>query len=189
MTDVLLFHHALGLTPGVRAFADELRGAGHTVVTPDLFEGATFESIAEGVDHAEQIGFETIIERGAAAADGLGDRLVVAGFSLGALPAQKLAQTRPGVVGAILYHSAVPVSVFGSGWPPGVALQVHMTEHDPWAEEDLEAAGDLVTTADGQLFLYPGVGHLVADPSSTDHDPEVAALILRRTLELLDAHR
>ena len=42
MADVVLFHHALGLTPGIVAFADELRRAGHTVHTPDLFEGRTF---------------------------------------------------------------------------------------------------------------------------------------------------
>ena len=28
MAEVLLFHHALGLTPGITAFADELRAAG-----------------------------------------------------------------------------------------------------------------------------------------------------------------
>jgi dienelactone hydrolase len=54
---VVLFHHAQGLTPGVVAFAGELRRAGHTVHTPDLFEGHTFATIEEGMGYAEQIGF------------------------------------------------------------------------------------------------------------------------------------
>ena len=33
MTDIVLLHHAQGLTPGVHAFADELRAAGHQVTT------------------------------------------------------------------------------------------------------------------------------------------------------------
>ena len=52
----MLFHHALGLIPGVTAFADELRTAGHTVHTPDLFEGRTSASLEEGVAHAQEIG-------------------------------------------------------------------------------------------------------------------------------------
>lgn len=36
MAEVLLFHHALGRTPGVLAFADDLRRVSHTVHVPDL---------------------------------------------------------------------------------------------------------------------------------------------------------
>jgi dienelactone hydrolase len=186
MADVLLFHHALGLTAGVQGFAEQLRAAGHTVMVPDLYDGARFDTITEGVAHAEEIGFETLIDRGVAVAEGLGDRLVVAGFSLGVLPAQKLAQTRPGVIGAVLYHAAVPSAMLGEGWPAGVALQLHLTEHDPLAEEDLEAARALEAEAGGELFLYDGTGHLVADPTSPDHDARQAAMILERTLVFLD---
>ncbi len=186
MADVLLFHHALGLTPGVAAFADELRAAGHAVTTPDLFDGARFDTIAAGVAHAEEIGFDTVIERGVAAATGLGDALVVGGFSLGVLPAQRLAQTRPGIAGALLYHAAVPPSMFGAGWPPGVALHIHLCDDDPWAAEDRDAAEALTAAAGGELHVYPGSGHLVVDSSFEDHDPVVAALILERTLAFLD---
>lgn len=186
MADVLLFHHALGLTAGVQHFAELLRAAGHTVTVPDLYDGLRFATITEGVAHAESLGFETIIDQGVACAEGLGEPLVVAGFSLGVLPAQKLAQTRPGVIGAVLYHAAVPSTMFGDGWPAGVALQLHLTENDPWAEEDLEAARALAVEASGELFLYEGTGHLVADPTTPDHDAEQAALILERTLAFLD---
>lgn len=108
MTDVVLFHHAQGLTAGVHAFADHLRGAGHTVTVPDLYAGVTFDSLAAGVAHARDIGMDEIIARGAAAVAGVPDHVVYAGFSLGAMPAQKLAQTRPGALGAIIYHGGVP---------------------------------------------------------------------------------
>ena len=48
MADVVLFHHVQGLTAGVHRLAGELRAGGHTVHTPDFFEGATFDSIDDG---------------------------------------------------------------------------------------------------------------------------------------------
>jgi dienelactone hydrolase len=183
MAEVLLFHHALGLTDGIVAFADRLRGAGHVVHTPDLYEGATFPDIESGVAHADSIGFGTVIERGEAAAKSYGDDLVYAGFSLGVLPAQKLAQTRPGAQGALLYHAGVPSDTFGS-WPAGVTLQMHVMADDPWGDRaDMEVlAAEIHGT---ELHLYPGEGHLFADAGLPDHDPEAAALLLERTLEFL----
>src|SRR3954469_16563322 len=113
MTEVVLFHHALGLTEGVSAFAGELARAGHTVHTPDLYEGRTFAGLDSGLAHAQEIGFATVIERGVQAAQALPDGVVYAGFSLGVLPAQMLAQTRPGAGGALLYYSCVPPGEFG----------------------------------------------------------------------------
>src|SRR5689334_251048 len=113
MAEVLLFHHVQGLTDGVRAFADDLRGAGHTVHTPDLFDGRTFDSIEEGFGFARQAGFGAIRERGVAAADVLDPGLVYAGFSFGVTIAQRLAQTRPGARGALLMCSCLPIAEFG----------------------------------------------------------------------------
>ncbi|MDX6401473.1 MAG: hypothetical protein QOF27_2079, partial [Gaiellaceae bacterium] len=108
MAEVLLFHHAQGQTAGFHAFADELRQAGHTVHTPDLYDGRTFATIDEGMAYAEEIGFPAaIIERGESAASELPAELVYAGFSLGVVPAQKLAQTRPGARGALFFYSCV----------------------------------------------------------------------------------
>src|ERR1700721_1538872 len=126
MAEVVLFHHAQGLTPGVVAFADELPA-----------------------------------------------ELVYAGFSLGVLPAQMLAQTRPGARGALLFYSCVPVSAFGSGWPDGVPLQVHGMDADPFfvAEGDIDAARELVGQAkDAELFLYPGDQHYFADSTQPSYD-------------------
>jgi dienelactone hydrolase len=187
MAEIVLFHHALGQTPGVLAFADELREAGHVVHTPDLFEGKTFSDVNEGVQHAgRELGFDTVRERGRAAAEDLPSEIVYAGFSLGGMPAQELAQTRPGAQGALLFHSAIPASEFGGAWPEGVPLQIHMMENDPWAEEDIPAAQELAENEGAELFLYPGNAHLFADSSTADYEREAAALLMERTLAFLD---
>jgi dienelactone hydrolase len=190
MTTVLLFHHAQGQTPGFLAFAGGLREAGHTVHAPDLYEGRTFSDLDEGVAHAREIGFPEIIRRGSAASTDLPADLVYAGFSLGVLPAQSLAQTRPGARGAILFHGCVPASEFGSPWPEGVPLQIHMMDADPWADEDLPVAQAMVEELeDAELFLYPGSGHLFADASLDDYDAQAAGLLTERTLAFLQRVR
>ena len=187
MAEVVLFHHAQGQTPGFLAFADDLRAAGHTVHTPDLYDGKTFASLDEGVANAQQVGFGTILERGVEAAEDLPSELVYAGFSLGVMPAQKLAQTRPGARGALLLSAALPASEFGS-WPEEVPLQIHMMEGDEWAQEDLPAARELAETVDGaELFLYPGDRHLFADSSLADYDEQAAAQLRERVLAFLES--
>jgi len=189
MAEVVLFHHALGLTPGTSAFADELRAAGHTVHTPDLFEGRTFATIEEGVGHAGETGWGEVMQRGARAVEALPGDLVYAGFSLGVLPAQMLAQTRSGARGALLFYSCVPTSEFGS-WPAGVPAQVHGMDADPIFvdEGDVDAARALVEEAeDAELFLYPGDQHYFADSTLPSYDAEAAALLTRRVLDFLAA--
>jgi dienelactone hydrolase len=189
MAEVVLFHHAQGLTPGVVAFADELRRAGHTVHTPDLFDGRTFGSIEEGMGYAQELGFPgEILGRGARAVEGLPNELVYAGFSLGVLPAQMLAQNRPGARGALLFYSCVPVSEFGPGWPIGVPAQIHGMDADPIfvGEGDIDAARELVDQAkDAELFLYPGDQHYFADSSLPSYDPDATALLTQRVLDFL----
>jgi dienelactone hydrolase len=189
MTEVVLFHHIQGLTSGVTAFADELRRQGHTVHTPDLFDGRTFDSIEDGRSYAREIGFGEVGERGKRAVEGLPAELVYGGFSLGVVPAQELAQTRLGARGALLFHSCMPTSEFGAGWPDGVPVQVHAMDNDPLFDEgDLEAARALVEEAEGaELFLYPGDQHLFADSSLSSYDPEAAALLTKRVLDFLAA--
>jgi dienelactone hydrolase len=191
MAEVLLFHHAQGQTEGFNAFADELRTAGHTVHTPDLFDGRTFSSIDEGVSYASEVGFGNIIDRGVREADELPNEVVYGGFSLGVLPAQKLAQTRPGARGALLFHSCPPISgewAFGP-WPDGVPVQIHGMDNDPYfvGEGDIMAAREIVEkVADAELFLYPGDQHYFADSSLPSYDANATALLTKRVLEFLD---
>ncbi len=189
MADVLLFHHAQGQTAGFKAFADELREAGHTVHTPDLFDGRTFSSIEEGVAYASQAGFGNIIDRGVREADDLPNEVVYSGFSLGVLPTQKLAQTRPGAAGALLFFSCVSMSEFGRpSWPADVPVQIHGMDADPYfvEEGDIDAAREVVdSAADGELFLYPGDQHYFADSSLPSYDAEATALLTQRVLDFL----
>jgi dienelactone hydrolase len=187
VAEVLVFHHAQGLTPGVLAFADELRGAGHVVHTPDLYDGNTYDNLDDGMAYAREVGFGTIMERGDQAAEDLPSELVYAGFSLGVMSAQKLAQTRPGAKGALLFSAAIPLSEFGGSWPEGVPLQIHLMEADEFAlEGDLDAARELEDKIEGaELFLYPGDRHLFTDSSLSDYDESAAKQAKERALSFL----
>jgi dienelactone hydrolase len=190
MAEVLLFHHAQGLTRGVTAFADVLRAAGHTVHTPDLFDGRTFQSIGEGMAFIQETGFDDLRARGVRTADDLPAELVYAGFSFGVTIAQQLAQTRPGARGALLFYSAIPISgewAFGP-WPDGVPVQIHGMDADPYfvGEGDVDAAREIVEKVkDAELFLYPGDQHYFADSSLPSYDPEATALLTKRVLDFL----
>jgi dienelactone hydrolase len=187
MAEVILFHHAQGLTPGVVAFADELRASGHTVHTPDLFEGRTFDSIDDGLAFVDELGFSAVLDRGVESVGDLPTDVVYSGFSLGVLPAQKLAQTRTGARGALFFHSCVPASEFGA-WPAQVPVQIHAMDADPFFvdEGDIDAARALVDEApNAELFLYPGNQHLFIDSSLPVHDAVASALVLERVLAFL----
>ena len=182
MAEVVVFHHSLGLTDSVRRFADTLCGGGHTVHTPDVYDGRTFDTIEEGMAHAEELGFPMgIVERGRAAAAELPADAFYVGFSLGVMIAQSLAQTKPGARGAVLVYAALPLGEWGENWPAewpdGVPLQIHMTEGD----EDEEIARALVEAVPGaQLFSYPGPEHMFAE-----QDEQAASLLTQRVLRFL----
>jgi dienelactone hydrolase len=190
MTDVLLFHHIQGLTPGVVAFADELRAAGHTVHTPDLYGGRTFDSIQEGAAFSRGDGAPDLDALADEAAAALPASVVYAGISSGVMQAQRLAQTRPGARGAVLLEACIPLSgewAIGP-WPEGVPVQIHGKDDDEFFahEGDLDAARELVATVpDAELFTYPGPEHLFEDSSLKSYDAEAAALLQKRVLEFL----
>jgi dienelactone hydrolase len=191
MPEVVLYHHVQGLTEGVRSFADELREAGHTVHTPDLFDGRTFDSIEEGMAFIEGAGMDAVRERGVRTADDLPDDLVYAGFSFGEMVAQQLAQARPGARGALLFYSCIPIAgewAFGP-WPAGVPVQIHGADADPYfvGEGDIDAAREIVAQVeDAELFLYPGDQHYFADSSLPSYDADATKLLTRRVLAFLD---
>lgn len=189
MAEVMLYHHVQGLTEGVRAFVEELQQAGHTVHAPDLFDGQTFATLDEGMAHARKVGFGALVDKGVEAADTLGPELVFAGFSLGVMAAQQLAQTRSDARGAVLMHACLPVSEFGKQWPAGVPVQVHGMDADPFFADDgdLDAARALVDSTDhAELFVYPGKSHLFADSSLPSYDGDAASLLTQRVVTFLD---
>jgi dienelactone hydrolase len=192
MAEVVLFHHVQGLTGGVRAFAEELRAGGHTVHTPDLFDGERPASVDDGIAFVQGIEDEVLSERIGQAMAGLPEDLVYAGFSFGVAIAQRLAQTRPGARGALLYESCLPISgewAIGP-WPDGVPVQIHGMDKDPFfaLEGDIDAARELVATVGpelAELFVYPGDRHLFTDSSLPSYDPDAAALVVQRSREFL----
>ena len=192
MADVVLFHHLQGLTDGVSAFADELRTSGHTVHTPDLFDGQRPASIDDGVALTQAIGDQVLAERVDQAVAGLPTGLVYAGLSFGVLSAQRLAQTRPGARGALFYEACLPITgEWAVGpWPDGVPVQIHGMDKDPFfaLEGDIDAARELVETAGpelAELFVYPGDRHLFTDRSLPSYDADAAALVVQRSREFL----
>ncbi|HET9089208.1 MAG TPA: dienelactone hydrolase family protein [Acidimicrobiales bacterium] len=188
MAEVVLFHHAQGLTAGTLTFTERLRGAGHTVHLPDLYEGRVFASLDEGVAFARSVGFDVLLDRGVRYAEELSRNVVYAGISLGALPAQQLAQTRAGAKGALLMSAAFPPLEFGVDWPAEVSVQIHMKRDDEWVlEGDLDAARDLAATVDAAtLYLYPGTQHLFMDSSLRDYDESAATRLTNRVLSFLE---
>lgn len=188
MAEIILFHHVQGLTTGIEDFAQLLRGSGHTVHTPDLFDGRTFSTLDEGIDHARSVGFGEIVERGVGEAEALGPDLVYAGVSMGVMAAQKLAQTRAGAKGALFISSCLPVTEFSDSWPEGVPVQVHGMDADPEFVDsgDLDAARAMIeSTEDAELFLYPGDAHLFIDSSVPSYDREATELLVSRVLDFL----
>jgi dienelactone hydrolase len=191
--EVVLFHHLQGLTDGVLAFADELRAGGHTVHTPDLFDGQRPASIDDGVAFTQAVGDETLRERADEAVAALPPNLVYAGISFGVIAAQRLAQTRPGARGALLYEACLPITgewAFGP-WPSGVPVQIHGMDKDPFfaLEGDIDAARELVAAAGprlAELFVYPGDRHLFTDSSLPSYNADAAALAIQRSREFLD---
>jgi dienelactone hydrolase len=191
MAEILLFHHVQGLTDGVRALADDLRTAGHTVHTPDLFEGRTYPSIEDGFAYLEALGDGVIDERVARAVEGLPERLVYAGISYGAMAAIRLAVTRPGAAGLVMLESALPIVgewSFGP-FPDGIRVQVHGAEGDEFFQEDLPFAEEMPSVLGperAEVYLYPGDRHLFTDRSLDAYDAGAAALVTRRMLAFLD---
>jgi dienelactone hydrolase len=186
MAEVLLFHHAHGLTEGCLSFAAELRDGGHVVHTPDLYDGKTFAQFDDGVAYAQEIGLDTLVARGRVVAEGVPGADVFAGMSLGVMPAQMLAQTTPRTRGCVLLHGTVRPGDLGREWPAGVPLQMHTMDADAWG--DAEVAREVAEAVAGaELFLYPGDKHLFTDAGLPDYDESAAGLVMQRVLAFLDA--
>ncbi|WP_229052401.1 dienelactone hydrolase family protein [Aeromicrobium sp. Leaf350] len=185
MAEIVFFHHAGGLTAGVRSFADTLRAAGHTVHTPDLFEGRTFTAVEDGVAFAQSLGPQVVADRVADAVQGLPTELVYGGASLGSVRAAEQVFERPGARGAFFLYGAVAPSWWESSWPAGVPVQAHQAEVDPWRE--VEAEEELAGMPGAEVFVYPVTGHLFAEAGHPEFDAEASKLLTSRVLDFLAA--
>jgi dienelactone hydrolase len=188
MAEVVFFHHSGGLTVGVRSFADTLRAAGHTVHTPDLYEGKTFADVSDGVAYAESLGEQFFARRAAVMAENLPVEVVYGGASFGAARAAEQVLTRPGAKAAFFLYGAVAPSWWDATWPGGVPAQAHQAEADPWREVETEQEF-LAAVPGAELFVYPTAGHLFAEVGHPDYDAASAGLATQRVLAFLAALR
>jgi dienelactone hydrolase len=195
MAEVVLFHSVLGLSPGVISAAERLRAAGHTLHTPDYFDGEVFDDLEEGMRKEDALGFQEIARRARESVARLPEGLVFCGFSLGAVHAEALAASRPGALGVVLMAGAVPVEAleeyFGiDSWPEGVAVQIHYAADDPWVEveEEVVPLGEAVRGAGAafEAHSYPGSGHLFFEPGQPEYDRASSEEMWERVLVFLD---
>lgn len=186
---IVLFHSALGLKPAVLRWAEAWRADGHTVHTPDLFDGEVFATVEDGIRKRDTLGIPEVIRRAQAALASLPGDSVVAGFSLGAGAAEFLALTHPGVKAAVLMHGAfAPAELGAQAWPRTVPVQVHYARHDPWvAVNGVAALAEAVrhAGASAEVFEYPGGKHLFADSDAPDYDASAAVLMWERVRAFL----
>jgi len=179
MASIVLFHSALGLTTGTRNFAERLTRDGHTVLTPDLFDGETFRTVEAGVRKRDALGIPELMQRAMKAAEAAPMASIYAGFSMGAAAAQFLAMTRPSARGAVLMHAVLPLAALGAErWPPEVPVQVHVSEEDPWV--DTGVLDDFARSTSAEVFRYAGSAHLFADECCADYEPTLAEMLIER---------
>jgi dienelactone hydrolase len=177
VTDVMLLHSVYGLRPAVRDAAERLRGAGHRVFVPDLFDGRTAETVEDGMAIKDEIGRDELLRRSVAASAPHSDAgLVYAGFSLGGSLAQTVALGDEKARGLLLLHGTADVADDAAA--DGLPVQLHVADPDPFEPHDWLTAWYLrmrKAGADVEVFRYQGAGHLYTDPELPDHDPEAAA--------------
>jgi dienelactone hydrolase len=187
--EVVLYHSAYGLRPSVIEFADKLRLAGHTVHTPDLYDGEVFSDRNEVVRKIQELGFDKLLERAAAAVERLPHTLVYAGFSNGGACAELLAATRPGARGAILMHAPLMLRDLGwKVWPSNVPVQVHFAAKDPIRNQAVVDALGVKVRQSGsnfEQFDYDAPGHLFSDSDLPAYDANAAELMTTRVLDFL----
>lgn len=189
--EIVLFHSAYGLRPGVLQWAERLRHSGHTVHTPDLYDGEVFSDRMAAIRKIQELGFDEMLARSQAAVSHFRNELIYAGFSNGGACAELLAATRPGARGAILMHAPLPIRDLGwKTWPATVPVQVHFAEKDPLRNQAvINALADRVR-ASGAAFEqhdYPTLGHLFADPDMPAYDAAAADLMFQRVIAFLNS--
>jgi dienelactone hydrolase len=189
MSQIALFHSALGVRPGVLDAAERLGVAGHKILVVDQYDGRTFDSQDDAGRFVDSIGFPELMRRALAAVEGLDDGFVAMGFSNGAGMAEYVATQRR-VAGAVLLSGALPLAILGTGpWPAGVPVQLHYGVDDPYRNQEWVGAfvQEVGAVAPIETFDYACAGHLFTDASRPDeYDAGSASLLWKRVVEFCD---
>jgi dienelactone hydrolase len=174
------------LRPAVRAAADRMRAAGHTVATPDLYRAPAVDDLTEGFALAERIGFETMLGRAREGIRDLPPEAVLAGLSMGTGFVDALLPERPATAGVLLLAGA---GTTYATCPAGLRAQLHIADPDPEfvPAEDVRrwTAGMTAAETIFEVYRYPGVGHLWIDEDLPDFDAPAADRTWQRCAEFL----
>jgi dienelactone hydrolase len=185
MVSVILFHSVMGLRKVEKDAAARIRAAGHDAVTPDLYEGRTADTIAEGFTLMSEIGWSIVCERAEKAVSDLPQSTVLAGISMGAGVVANLWPKRPVTTGVLLFHGLADIPDNARG---GLPLQVHIAGPDHFVPDaqmsDWQTAAKQLGLA-AQLFKYPGAGHFYTDTTSPDYNAAATELTWERALAFL----
>lgn len=188
-SELVIFHSAYGLRPALLDWAERLRALGHTLHTPDLYDGEVFTDRMDAIRKIQEVGWDGLLDRARASVANLPDNVIYAGFSNGGACAELLAATRPGARGAILMHAPLMVRDLGwKDWPSGVPVQVHFAKGDPLRNEAVIESLATRVRAAGASFeehLYEASGHLFADPAMPAYDAAAAEQMFQRVVEFL----
>lgn len=189
MANVVVFHGAYGLRPAILGLADTIRNAGHTVHTPDLYDGEVFADRDAALQKVQELGFDAILDRALARTAHLEAPVVYAGISNGGACAELAAATRRGARAAILIHAPLMLRDRGwTRWPPGVPVQVHLARRDPIrVQAVVDALGERVRQSGSgfELFDYDADGHLFSDPGFPAFSERATTLMTGRVVEFI----
>lgn len=186
---IVLFHHVLGLTPGIHQLAASFAAPDHEVSTPDLFKGRTFPDIESGLQYVNALGDEALMGRAERACAQVSADVVYAGLSLGVVAAQHLLTNRPGARGALLINGFIDPSTMPGTWPEGCPVGVFGMQDDPFfvGDGDLDAAQRWAQSHPGlEIHLYPGTGHLFTEPALDDYDPDSTRSLVADAVDLVN---
>jgi carboxymethylenebutenolidase len=194
---VLLLPAWWGLNAFFKQLCERLAGEGFVTLAPDLYHGATAQTIEEAVQLRDGLERNQANKEVLAAADYLlthsavnQPRLGVIGFSLGTRYALEVARSRPQAIKAV-------VLFYGKGGGKVDKTQAaylgHFAERDEWGADRKKVeklAADLRTAQRETLFhTYPGTEHWFFEADQPDvYRPEAAQLAWERTVEFLHKH-
>lgn len=174
MADVILFHSAYGLRPAVLAAGERLRRSGHRVWAPDLYAGAVAATLEDALALRDRIGRGELLRRARECVAGAGAGTVLAGFSLGAALAQRVAARDGRFSRLLLFHG---VAEPPPGLPVRWQVQAHLAAQDPQEPlAEVLAWRDALRSLGAAVDLHlHGGGHLFTDPGLPDHHPRSEA--------------
>jgi dienelactone hydrolase len=185
MVQIVLFHSSFGLRQAEADAAGRLRAAGHHVLTPDLFGGQTVASHEAARGLMDSIGWAVICERARRSLSAVPAGAVLAGVSMGVGIIGSVWDERPDAAGVLLLHGITPVP---AGARPGLPIQVHVAEGDPFAPGQAVAQWRAEAASAGvaaEVFSYPGAGHFYTDAQLTDYHAPSADLTWQRVTAFL----